>query len=366
MNNYLSYCKRYYHKQRNIFLGIFFLILMIFYLLWGPKVINYILGAQDINNTGIELYENDHAFFSLADIENKYVKKTFDKISQGVADQVKGGETVGIFYLYSMDNGMYMVVYADKDQLLETENLYYQLKEQQDVTPITLRGGFAKIDDDVKSYAYEYLNTIDESKYTSIEDMENVLLPYVFVSNQIGETPIFIIEIAFYIFLFFILLIPVFIYLNANLSNLHTTKDCIQRLSKENQKIIDKDFKESKKLLHFKVGKKLLFYENMLLCKVFSYKNIIWIYKEKNTITVSNSYSLHLYLDDGSHYKLMLGNDMNKISKLMNIIQKYQPNILIGYQVQLADKYKISKKEFLKLVKEMKTLNSGDKKNEKN
>ncbi len=49
MNLFLSYCRQQYKKQRNVIVVIYFFVCFIFYLICGPKVINYLCGAENFD-----------------------------------------------------------------------------------------------------------------------------------------------------------------------------------------------------------------------------------------------------------------------------------------------------------------------------
>ena len=104
MNLFLSYCRQQYKKQRNVIVVIYFFVCFIFYLICGPKVINYLCGAENFDRIDLQDVASNQTFFSLRNMDNRYVKKHFTMISPGIADQVKNHRTIGIYYLYLLSS----------------------------------------------------------------------------------------------------------------------------------------------------------------------------------------------------------------------------------------------------------------------
>lgn len=364
MGIFLEYCKKQQQKQRNIIFGIFVLLSIILYLLWGPKVINYMRGAEAFKTIDFHTYDDNQAFFSLTNLENRYANESMSWISPGFADQVKNLETVGIYYLYMLSENQFMVVYADKGSMEDTERLYYNnISDDMKAISIDMHGGFEVLDDEVKTFAFDYLHQVNPDTYHSLETIEDVLLPYVFVSNRMGGTSIFFIKIAFYIFIALLILVPVLLLIDYKFIALKPTIKNISKLNEEDQKLIDKEYKESKKNQHFFIGKNLIFYRHFMQYRIINYKDIVWMYKKKSKLDPFNLYCVWVYVKDGSRYRFVLGSDADRATKLSETIRGHNKDMLFGFQAQLIDKYNISKEEFIKLINEMK--DKGDKTDEK-
>lgn len=355
MKLFLSYCRQQYKKQRNVIVVIYFFVCFIFYLICGPKVINYLRGAENFNRIDLQDVASDRSFFSLRNMDNRYVKEHLTKISPGIADQVKNRRTIGIYYLYPVDESRYMVVFADAATWQDTEGLYYG-----DTEEIELQGGFVALDDEIKQYAFSYLHAVEPHIFYNMQPVEESLLPYMFVSNRIGKTPVYLVQTASYGFLFLLALIPLFFFIDSRLSSLKKTKESIAKLSEEEREEIDKEFKESKRYRHIRLGKKLLFYRFLLQHALIRYEDIVWMYIEKHTTDIIGTYSLFMYTKDGERIRVLLGREKKTAMKLADDIHHHNPGILLGYQAQLEDKYRISKEEFLKMIQELK----GDTKEE--
>lgn len=361
MDAFLAFCKKQQKKQRNIVLGIFLLFIVILYLLWGPKVINYMRGAEEFQKIDFYNYDDNQAFFRLSSLENRYAEESLSWISPGIADRVKNLETVGIYYLYMMNNDKYMVIYADKSVMQDTENLYYNnISTDKKALTVSIQGGFEELDNDVKEYAYEYLHGIDANKYGTMEAVDEVILPYVFVSNQLGGSSFFFIKGTFYVFLAFLILIPLFMFIDLKLIALKPTMRNLQLLSDADKLIVDKEFQEGKRVHHYIISSKLLFYRYGLQYRILNYDDILWMYKQKNNLDIMNLYCLWIYMKDGSRYRMVLGNDHKKANKIVSRIHNQNYDMLYGYQVQLVDKYNVSMEGFLKMIEEMKTKEKKD------
>lgn len=363
MEVFLSYCKKQLKKQRVLLFFIILLLLLILYLLWGPKVINYMKGPENIDNTYFQETTENHTFFSINNLENRYARIELHKINAGFADTVKGSETTGVYYLYPINKTQYIVFYADKNELEKVEKLYYD-EQQENEMPLIISGGFQQLNEEVKKYAFTYLHDMDSDQYTTEKDIEGVILPYIFVSNHLNNTSIFFIQTVFYGFVCLLIVGIGLIIVDIKFISIGTTLKSINKLSENNKKIIDKEFIHSVKIYHFKIGEKLLFYEQAFQYTIIDYHNIVWMYQQKSKFPMISTYFLWIYQKDGTRKCFRLGNSKNVATKIINKIHHGNKDMLIGYQVQLHDKYKISNYEFLNYIKQLKEHKKGDK-NEK-
>lgn len=360
MDVFLAYCKKQLNKQRSFLLLIILLFLFILYLLWGPKVINYMKGPENVYNIFFHEAIENHNFFSISNLENRYAEIELNSIDAGFADTVKGRDTTGIYYLHPINSSQYMIIYADKSEINNMEGLYYNTLEEG-VENVTLSGGFVQITDDVKDYAYTYLHETNPNMYTSQENMDEVLLPFVFVSNHLGSSSLIFIKASAYIFFALLCISVLLLIANYKYVSISSTIKSIQKLSEENQKKIDKEFKNSIKVYNYAIGKNIFFYQHEFQYTVFDYQDIIWMYQKKSKFPVISTYELWVYFKDGSRKRLRLGNNKKNATKIMNKIHHGNKEMLMGYQIQLYDKYKMSKEEFLKTVNMMKDTKKGEK-----
>ena len=267
------------------------------------------------------------------DKENNYVHLEINYLPYYIVKNEGNNVTLKYYIVVDKDNYMYLVRLTDKTYEM-IEKLF---KESPDNFSYYLEGYIFKTPQDLKSTTIEVYNDIAEQELINSDNFRNY-----FGNTYLDETTLPMINSSIFlvtagIMLYIISLILFIKYIYIVIQNKKLIKNIgLERIEKE---------LTSKRTVYFK-NIKLYLTNNYIMTKhyrfkVVSYKELIWIYNEKDHYNgILTNYSLIGYLKNNKKIVIATTYDENDLIKIMKKIEKKNKDVLVGYSKENIKKYK--------------------------
>lgn len=354
MKQILKDCKSIIVKKIGIICILLSCILLGIAMLWGRDILALCSGPKEFSSVEsilLEGREND-------DIAHAYVETEVEMITGSYAEYQKQ-ESREVYYIMPLQDGTYfMSIIADAayiPALDEMEAAFYDsIGKEENIypEPITIQGGFRRLNEEEKSYALDFFTGYDE-EVTTIDEISKILSPYALEIGAVGTVPIDHLWTILVLWILLLLVFVIFIILYASNFFLRTFQDDIKHLPEDCLEHIEEDYKEAKELAHSKFGKKMLYKLDTYTMRVFSYEQFIWLYKKEVLDKNKRNIQVYAYTLLGKQIILYQSTSEKEAEKYLQTLFDHCKGAILGYQEYLYDIWKQHPRQLSVKIKEL-------------
>lgn len=364
MKQLMKDCKNIVMKKMGILCIFLFCIIAGMGMLWGNDVISLCQGTKDFREVEEDILNNKEE----ASVKHDYIHTDVEMIIGSYAEyQKQDGSHHEVYYLMPIQNGSYFITIIANENYIpildEMEMAFYNSigKENKEYPEeLRIEGGFRLLNNEEKSYALDFYTGYDET-ITTIDDISNILSPYAIEIGNIGTISIEHLWTMFTLWIVMLLILFLFAILYASNFFLRTLQKDINHLPESCKLALDKDYVEAKQLLNSKFGKKMLYQREFYTIRVFSYEQLIWLYKKEKLDKNKRNIAVYAYDYVGKQYILFQSSVEKEADKYIQEMFDHCSDAILGNQDYL---YEIWRKSPRQLPVKIKELQDMKKKNE--
>lgn len=359
MKQVIKDCKNMIMKKVGILCILLFILLIAMAWLWGSDIFSLCKGPVELTEMEESLVNEKEA----ADVAHAYIERDVEMIVGSYAEYQKQNQgDKEVYYLMPIQDGTYFITIIADSSMIPTfdkmETAFYNSIGKEDKEypeTVHIKGGFRLLNDEEKSYALDFYTGYDEH-VTTIDDLSNILFPYAIEIGNIGTVPIdnlWILFIAWILILLVFAILTVLYYTNFFLRTLQ--KDFLF-LSENEKEEMDEDYKNAEEKFHTKFGKRMLYKKEAFTLRVFSYENMIWLYKKEVLAKNKRNIQVYAYDQRGIQHVLYQSESEKQAEEYLQFLFDHCKEAILGYQEYLYEAWKTKPKKLAVKIAELKSL----------